>query len=520
MAGAAATRSRSRRGRLSTATSRGLRGNAAQLQAGGFPVSLAWCPQAGPQALLLSCPADDILFGGARGGGKTDGLLGDAGTYSQTWAPFFRGLLVRRTYDELDEVVARSHEIFHPLGAVWQAGRYTWRFPWGGFLKLRYLKRDEDASKYQGHSYNWLGEDEAGNFPNVGPLDKLSGTLRDKHGVPIREVKTANPGGPGQAWLVDRYIKPAEPMVPHRDPVTGRVRVYIPSRLEDNGALTSQDPGYRNRLKGTGPSWLVAAWLKGDWYATQEGGVIKSKWWRRYVLDEPGASVLEVMAALAPFGRVVAWVHSWDTAYKADQVNDPSAGTVWAVMESGAAFLVDVYRKRVEYPDLKLAVVAMADKWPCDKVLIEDKASGQSLIQDLRGSTRLPVHAIEPDSDKVTRAVTSTLLMEAGRMYLPTRAHWLLDYESELTSFPTKGVHDDQVDSTSQFLIWLRSFPLTLIPAVASAGTRVGLTPHAQRQVPAQAVPGAPGAAESRTQRPRPASRRMHRGPKGTEGFD
>lgn len=512
MAGAASARSRS--------PGRQLKGTAAELQRDGFPVNLVWRPQAGPQSLLIACPADDILFGGARGGGKTDALLGDAGIYSQAYAPHFRGLLIRRTYDELDEVVARSQDLFLPLGAKWQAGRYTWRFPWGGFLKLRYLKRDEDASRYQGHSYNWLGEDEAGNFPDVRPLDKLTATLRDKHGVPIREIKTANPGGPGQAWLVDRYIKPAPPMVPHRDPETGRVRVYIPSRITDNMALLANDPGYMRRLRGSGPSWLVSAWLKGDWYATQEGGVIKSKWWKRYHLDNPEATPLEVRLALPP-GRVVAWVHSWDTASKEKEVNDPSVGTVWAVMETGNAYLVDVVRKRMEYPDLKAAVVALFDKWGGDVVLIEDKSSGTALIQDLRSATKLPVKAVEPVGDKVTRAVTSTLLMEAGRMWLPDRAAWLLDYETELTSFPTKGVHDDQVDSTSQFLDWLRSFPLSHVPQVKSAGTRTGLTVSTGESDPAPRQPKNTPAAESRTRQTRPPSARVHRrSPRGTEGFD
>lgn len=504
MAGAATTRKQR------------LTGTAEQLQANGFPVNLVWRPQRGPQSLLIACPADDILFGGARGGGKTDALLGDAGIYSQAYAPHFRGLLIRRTYDELDEVVARSQELFLPLGAKWQAGRYTWRFPWGGFLKLRYLKRDEDASRYQGHSYNWLGKDEGGNFPQAAPLDKLSATLRDKNGVPIREIMTANPGGPGQSWIVDRYIRDHQPMVPWRDPETGRVRVYIPSRLDDNQALVSNDPNYAKRLRGSGPSWLVAAWLKGDWFATQEGGVIKSKWWRRYHLDDPDATPLQIRLALPP-GRVAAWVHSWDTAQKPEQVNDPSVGTVWAVMENGEAYLVDVVRKRMEYPDLKKAAIALFDKWGGDVVLIEDKASGTSLIQDLRDSTNLPVKAVMPVGDKVTRAVTSTLLMEAGRMWIPDRATWLLDFETELTSFPTKGVHDDQVDSVSQFLDWLRSFQLTHIPSVKSAGTRAGLLVEAPGS-PAR-EPAPPVAAESRTRQHVARSRRVRRGPAGTEDF-
>lgn len=496
--------------------SKRLTGTAEELQSGGFPINLVWRPQRGPQSLLIACPADDILFGGARGGGKTDALLGDAGIYSQQHAPHFRGMLIRRTYDELDEVVARSQELFLPLGAKWQAGRYTWRFPWGGFLKMRYLKRDEDASRYQGHSYNWLGKDEGGNFPERKPLDKLSATLRDKNGVPIREIMTANPGGPGQAWIVDKYIRDRTPMVPWRDPVTGRVRVYIPSRLSDNQALVANDPTYALRLRGSGPSWLVAAWLNGDWFATQEGGVIKSKWWKRYRLDSLEPTPLEVRLALPP-GRVVAWVHSWDTAQKAKQVNDPSVGTVWAVMDSGNAYLVDVVRKRMEYPDLKKAVQDLFNKWGGDVVLIEDKASGTSLIQDLRNDSKLPVKAVEPEGDKVTRAVSSTLLMEAGRMWIPTMASWLLDFETELTSFPTKGVHDDQVDSVSQFLDWLRTFPLTHVPQVASAGTRIG---HqvAVTGSPAKEPSKAP-AADSRTRKPTSVSRRVRRGPAGTEGF-
>jgi predicted phage terminase large subunit-like protein len=206
--------------------------------------------------------------------------------------------------------------------------------------------------------------------------------------------------------------------------VTGRVRVYIPSRLEDNPALTTGDPGYGDRLKGTGPSWLVAAWRKGDWYATQEGGVIKSRWWGRYEVPDPFAHPLVWQAYLPP-DRIVAWVHSWDTAQKTDELNDYTAGTVWAVGESGRAYLVDVFRKKVEFPGLRTAVMAMADKWPCDKVLIEDKASGTSLIQDLRNSTQLPVFAVEPDGAKAMRALSSTLLMEAGRMVIPHRAPWL-----------------------------------------------------------------------------------------------
>jgi hypothetical protein len=103
-------------------------------------------------------------------------------------------------------------------------------------------------------------------------------------------------------------------------------------------------------------------------------------------------------------------------------------------------------------------------------------------------------------------------------MWLPTRARWLLDFETELTSFPTKGVHDDQVDSVSQFLIWLKSFPLTHVPAVASAGRRVGHQVSGGTDTEAERQGTA---AEARTPRTARASAKVHRrGPRGTEGFD
>src|SRR5690606_14231658 len=229
-----------------------------------------WVPNAGPQTLLVTCPLWDVLYGGARGGGKTDGLLGDFIGFSRfidqvnrglaTWAgttlrreAHARGLFVRRTYDELDEAVARSHEMLEPLGARWRPSKYTWALPWGGFLKMRYLARDADASRYQGHSYNWLGVDEAGNFASPDPIKKLTATLRDRNGVPARKRMSANPGGPGHGWLKADYVDPAAPFVPHVDPDTGLPRVYIPSRLQDNPALTENDPGYITRLRGSGP---------------------------------------------------------------------------------------------------------------------------------------------------------------------------------------------------------------------------------------------------------------------------
>ncbi|MFQ5985300.1 MAG: phage terminase large subunit [Alphaproteobacteria bacterium] len=168
-----------------------------------------------------------------------------------------------------------------------------------------------------------------------------------------------------------------------------------------------------------------------------EGGLVKIDWFRRF--RTPPATPLRI-------------VQSWDTAHKGRAVNDPSVCGTWAETEDGF-YLVDVVRRRMGYPELKRAAKSLAAKWTPAAILIEDKASGQSLIQDLRAETRLNLIAVRPESDKVTRMSAVSPAIEAGRVYLPDSAPWLVDYEAEMTSFP-ESPHDDQVDMTSQFLEW------------------------------------------------------------------
>ncbi|MBP3955411.1 phage terminase large subunit [Gemmata sp. G18] len=173
--------------------------------------------------------------------------------------------------------------------------------------------------------------------------------------------------------------------------------------------------------------------------APPEGGMFKAGWFQRYERKEE---------------KYLRIVQSWDTAIKASQINDPSCCTTWGERHGGWDLLQVVVR-RLEYPDLKSLVVSQATAWQPDAILIEDKASGQQLLQDLRRETQLPIIAINPEADKITRAAACSALVESGRVYLPTHAAWLTDYEMEMMQFPN-GAHDDQVDSTTQFLNWMK----------------------------------------------------------------
>jgi predicted phage terminase large subunit-like protein len=114
-----------------------------------------------------------------------------------------------------------------------------------------------------------------------------------------------------------------------------------------------------------------------------------------------------------------------------------------------------VSRGRWEFPELKRQAVALADIWRPHAVLIEDAASGQSLIQALKSETRLPILPVKPQGDKVSRAHAVSPLVESGRVVLPTEAAWLSDFLEEVISFPS-APHDDQVDALTQALSYLR----------------------------------------------------------------
>lgn len=143
-------------------------------------------------------------------------------------------------------------------------------------------------------------------------------------------------------------------------------------------------------------------------------------------------------------------VQSWDTASKTADSNDYSVCTTWLVRGKNY-YLIDVLRKRLEYPDLKRQIIAQAERHETGTVLIEDAGSGTHLIQDLDGEGELRPIAIHPKGDKLTRMVAHTAILEAGYVHLPESAGWLPDFETEMLLFP-HGRHDDQVDSVSQFL--------------------------------------------------------------------
>lgn len=188
------------------------------------------------------------------------------------------------------------------------------------------------------------------------------------------------------------------------------------------------------------------------------GGIFKRDWFKRY-RELPG--------------KIHGYIWSWDTAGKTGEENDYSVGGLWALHDTGY-YLVKVIRQRLEYPDLRRAVEDEFNAHRTNAVLVEDKSSGQAVLQDLKRSTDLPIigrmtkgdkHATQ---DKVTRAHLASPTVEAGKVHIPEAAPWVADYISELTMFPN-GAHDDQVDMTTQFINWITN-RVPLVNSIRAGG--------------------------------------------------
>ncbi len=201
------------------------------------------------------------------------------------------------------------------------------------------------------------------------------------------------------------------------------------------------------------------------------GGIVKANWFR-YYSERP-----------EHFDFIF---QSWDTANKASELNDYSVCTTWGVVSSPrpsggtggsnagsvgtergndrvrytrpnrCLYLLDCLRRRMEYPELKRTVLAHAAEWTPRNILIEDRASGTQLIQELRQEGLSTLTRCDSKEEKIVRMSTASNMIENGQVYLPEKAPWLSQYIHEMVTFPN-GKHYDQVDSTSQALRWFKS---------------------------------------------------------------
>jgi predicted phage terminase large subunit-like protein len=135
--------------------------------------------------------------------------------------------------------------------------------------------------------------------------------------------------------------------------------------------------------------------------------------------------------------------------------NDYSVCATWAETENGY-YLLDLWRNKVEMPELERAIVQQYNRYQPNAVVIEDKSSGIGVIQTLRQKTRLPIIAYDPKMrDKESRAASATPTVEAGNCYLPENAPWVEEFISEHERFPNSE-HDDMCDTSSMMVEYMK----------------------------------------------------------------
>lgn len=200
------------------------------------------------------------------------------------------------------------------------------------------------------------------------------------------------------------------------------------------------DPGEIKDLENEVPSHIQRQEIHGEFIDITEDQIFKETWWR-YDANEPRKEDVQLK------------ILALDTAYKEKDSNDYTAGGTW-YRTSMRYQCMDVFNERLAFPDLIDKVLKMHERYNYDVIVVEDKASGQSLIQMLQRTT-LPVVPFKVDTDKVTRAISVTPLIEQGKVFLTT-AGWNKSYTDQLAMFP-QAEFDDMVDMTSMALQYLKN---------------------------------------------------------------
>ena len=201
------------------------------------------------------------------------------------------------------------------------------------------------------------------------------------------------------------------------------------------------DPDYVAKLQAL-PLIERERLLGGNWNISANDGIISRDW-------------IHIVSNIPDEKDVIRYRWSWDTASKDKTVNDPTCGTYWAETANGH-YLLDIFKDRVRYPDLKRIVQEKFEERPAHELIIEDKSSGISLIQDLQNDTQLPVIAFDPQSrDKVERLSLASTHFETHNVYFWQGCPYLQECINELVAFKGSGsvTHDDFTDTVSQYLL-------------------------------------------------------------------
>lgn len=378
------------------------------------------------QLALLISEQQEVLYGGAAGGGKSDGLLMSGLQYVDV--PGYAGLLLRRTYPELskaDGLIPRSHEWLAGRNATWNEQKRSWTFPSGATLEFGHIQRSADVYQYHSAAYQFIGFDELTTFEETMYRYMFSRLRRLVNAdVPIRMRAGSNPGGIGHQWVKERFIDPGSPQ-----------RLFIPATLDDNKYLDAES--YERALAQLDPISRLQL-RNGDWTARREGTMFQREWFE--IVPE------------APKGA--RRVRYWDLAATEKKPGKDPDWTVGALvsLSDGVWYVEDIKRLRAT-PGRVQGVVSAAAPNDGDHTAIrmeqEPGSSGLTVIDHYTRKVLVgyDFKGIKSTGDKLERARPFASAAEAGNVKLVS-APWNGAFIDEIEAVPF-GAHDDQMDAVS-----------------------------------------------------------------------
>lgn len=394
------------------------------------------------QSRFLLTQEDEVLFGGAGGGGKSFSLL--AAALQFVMLPQYDALILRRSFPDLTQpraLIPIAEEWLRNTDAKYRDREHRWEFPSGATLTFGHMNSDKDKYRYQGAGFNYIGFDELTQFTLPMYLYLFSRLRRGKDiNIPGRMRAASNPGGEGHEWVRDRFLMTppniSVRVFDEKNQKDSTTRVFIPAKMTDNPSLDQED--YRKKLSML--DMVTRAQIEeGDWDIIEEGNIFKRAWFK--VVDKIPDDI-------------VATVRAWDAAATPVTASNPdpdwTAGCKMSRTKRNTVFVHD--RKRLrggpsEVEQLMLRT-AEADGVGVDiRIEQEPGAAGKTVVYNYANKVlaKYNVRPVLPTGDKVTRAKPFSAACERGDVEI-LRGSWNSSWMDHMSGFPGLA-HDDDVDA-------------------------------------------------------------------------